>query len=148
MKTQAAEITSKSAKAQDVLAKRKAEAAKTTLPPIAEKSSKLLKVNENLIRRKIEAAKVAATEREKKKAHDPSPVLELEKKTISKRKLSNVSEQEKHVVAIEEPHESVGPAEKRREWIRSRRLIKKLIFCRLPKLSLRLVIPQKGKNRR
>jgi hypothetical protein len=34
----------KSTKAQDVLAKRKAEAAKTTLPPLAEKSSKLLKI--------------------------------------------------------------------------------------------------------
>jgi hypothetical protein len=56
---------------------------------------------------------VAATEREKKKVHDPSPVLELEKKTISKRKLSNASEQEKHVVAVEEPPESVGPAEKK-----------------------------------
>jgi hypothetical protein len=44
-----AEGTSKSTKAQDVLANRKAEAAKTTLPPLAEKSSKLLKVNENLI---------------------------------------------------------------------------------------------------
>jgi hypothetical protein len=56
---------------------------------------------------------VAATEREKKKVHDPSPVLELEKKSISKRKLSNASEQEKHVVAVEEPPESVGPAEKK-----------------------------------
>jgi hypothetical protein len=46
------EGASKSVKAQDVLAKRKADAAKTTLPPLAEKSSKLLKVNENLIRRK------------------------------------------------------------------------------------------------
>jgi hypothetical protein len=45
----AAEGTSKSAKAHDVLAKRKVEDAKTTLPPVAEKSSKLLKVNENLI---------------------------------------------------------------------------------------------------
>jgi hypothetical protein len=78
---------------------RKAEAAKTTLPPLTEKSSKLLKVNENLIRRKTEAAKVAAVEREKKKFHDPSPVLEFEKKTISKRDISSVSEQENHVIA-------------------------------------------------
>jgi hypothetical protein len=38
----------KCTKAQDVLAKRKADAAKATLPPLAEKSSKLLKINENL----------------------------------------------------------------------------------------------------
>jgi uncharacterized membrane-anchored protein len=93
-------------KAQDVLAKRKAEAAKTMLPPLAEKSSKLLKVNENLIRRKTEAAKLAATKKEKKKVHEPSPVPEFEKKTISKRKISNVSEQEKHVVTVEEQPES------------------------------------------
>jgi hypothetical protein len=62
-----AEGTLKSVKAQDVLAKQKAEAAKTTLPLLVEKSSKLLKFNKNLIRRKTEAAKVAAAEREKKK---------------------------------------------------------------------------------
>jgi hypothetical protein len=66
---------------QDVLAKRKADAAKTTLPPLAEKSSKLLKVNENLVRRKTEAAKVAAAEREKKRIHDPSPMTNLENTT-------------------------------------------------------------------
>jgi hypothetical protein len=70
-----AEGASKSAKAQDVLAKQKAEAAKTTLPPLAEKSSKLLMVNENLVWCKTEAAKVTATEREKNKIHDPSPVV-------------------------------------------------------------------------
>jgi hypothetical protein len=42
---------SKSAKAADVLAQRKADAAKTTLPRVAEKTSKLMKINENLIRR-------------------------------------------------------------------------------------------------
>jgi hypothetical protein len=63
----------KSTKAQDVLAKRKADAAKATLPPLAEKSSKLLKINENLARHKTEAAKVAAIEREKKKIHESSP---------------------------------------------------------------------------
>jgi hypothetical protein len=62
----------KSSKAQDVLAKRKADAAKATLPPLAKKSMKLSKVSETLARRKVEAAKVAATEREKKKAQDPS----------------------------------------------------------------------------
>jgi acyl-CoA reductase-like NAD-dependent aldehyde dehydrogenase len=63
----------KSTKAQDILAKRKADAAKATLPPLAEKSTKLLKVNETLARRKAEAAKVATAEREKKKIHDPLP---------------------------------------------------------------------------
>jgi hypothetical protein len=59
------------------LAKRKVDAAKTTLPPLAEKSSKLLKINENLARRKTEEAKVAAAEREKKKIHESSPVVDL-----------------------------------------------------------------------
>jgi hypothetical protein len=40
------EGTSKTAKATDVLAQRKAEDAKTTLPPIAEKSTKLMKISE------------------------------------------------------------------------------------------------------
>jgi hypothetical protein len=52
----------KNTKAQDILAKRKADAAKATLPPLAEKSTKLLKVNETLARRKDEAAKVAVAE--------------------------------------------------------------------------------------
>jgi hypothetical protein len=75
----ATEGAPKSTKAQDVFAKRKAEAAKTTLPPLAEKYSKLLKINENLAQRKTEAAKVAAAEREKKKIHDPSLANDLEK---------------------------------------------------------------------
>jgi hypothetical protein len=44
------EGTSKSAKAADVLAQRKADAAKTTLPPVAEKTTKLMKIKEILIR--------------------------------------------------------------------------------------------------
>jgi hypothetical protein len=44
------EGTSKTVKATDVLAQRKAEDAKTTLRPIAEKSTKLMKISENLIR--------------------------------------------------------------------------------------------------
>jgi hypothetical protein len=103
----------KSTKAQDVLAKRKADAAKTTLPLLVEKSSKLLKVNKNLIRHKTEAAKVAAVEKEKKKVHDPSPVIELEKKTISKKRVSSTSEEEKHVVAEETSPEDEEPAGKR-----------------------------------
>jgi hypothetical protein len=61
-----AENVAKSTKAQDVLAKRKVDTAKATLPPLAEKSTKLLKVNETLARRKAEAAKVAVPEREEK----------------------------------------------------------------------------------
>jgi hypothetical protein len=68
----------KNTKAQDILAKRKADAAKATLPPLAEKSTKLLKVNETLARRKAEAAKVVAAEREKKKSMTPpSPVMQI-----------------------------------------------------------------------
>jgi hypothetical protein len=107
------EGTSKSTKAQDVLAKRKAKAAKTTLPPLVETSSKLLKVNENLIRHKTKAAKVAAAEREKKKVHNPSSVIDLEKKTISKKRVSSTSEEEKHVVAEEMRPEDEEPAGKR-----------------------------------
>jgi hypothetical protein len=73
----------------------------------------LPKVNENLIRCKAEAAKVAAAEREKKKIHDPSPVIELEKKTISKKRVSSISDQEKHVVAEEAQPEDEEPARKR-----------------------------------
>jgi hypothetical protein len=66
----------KNIKAQDILAKRKADAAKATLPPLAEKSTKLLKVNETLARRKAEAAKVAAAERRRRRyMTPPSPVM-------------------------------------------------------------------------
>jgi hypothetical protein len=109
----ATEGAPKSMKAQDVLAKRKAEAAKTTLPPLAEKSSKLLRINENLTRCKTEAAKVAATEREKKKIHDPSPATDLEKKVVSKKRIASVSEEEEHVVAKERGPDDVEPAGKR-----------------------------------
>jgi hypothetical protein len=95
----ATEGAAKGTKAHDVLAKRKAQAAKTTLPPLAEKSSKLLKINENFTRRKTEAAKVAAAEREKNKIHDPSPVTDLEKKVVSKKRIASASEEAKHVVA-------------------------------------------------
>jgi hypothetical protein len=78
----------KSTKAQDVLAKRKADAAKATLPPLAEKSSKLLKINENLARRKTEAAKVAAAERERKrKFMNLPPLLILRKGWFQRRGL-------------------------------------------------------------
>jgi hypothetical protein len=103
----------KSTKAQDVLAKRKAEVAKTTLPPLAEKSSKLLKINENLARRKTEAAKVAAAEREKKNIHDPSLATDLERKVVSKKRIVSVLEEEKRVVAKEKGPDDEEPAGKR-----------------------------------
>jgi hypothetical protein len=109
------------------LAKRKAEATKTTLPPLVEKSSKLLKVNENLTRRKTEAAKVAAAEREKKKIHDPSPVIDLEKKTISKKRVASISEEEKCVVDEENLQTTRGLLRKGRESIRSQRQMTMLI---------------------
>jgi hypothetical protein len=73
------EGAAKNTKAQDVLAKRKADAAKATLPPLVENSSKLLRINENLARRKTEAANVVAAEREKKKVHDSPPLPILRK---------------------------------------------------------------------
>jgi hypothetical protein len=62
----------KNSKAQDILAKRKADAAKATLPPLAEKSTKLLKVNEK-------NPSLVAAEREKKKTHDPAVSGEADK---------------------------------------------------------------------
>jgi hypothetical protein len=103
----------KSTKGQDVLAKRKAEAAKTTRPPLAKKSSKLLKIDENFSRRKTEAAKVAAAEREKKKIHDPSPAIDLEKKVVSRKRVVGVLEEEKRVVAKEKGSDDEEPAGKR-----------------------------------
>jgi hypothetical protein len=92
----------KGVKATEVLAQQKADAAKTTLPPLAEKSTKLMKVNENLIRRKTDAVKVVAAEREKKKIHDVAPTITLEKKITSKRKTPSTTEKDKRIV-IEEP---------------------------------------------
>jgi hypothetical protein len=77
----------KSTKAQDILAKRKADAAKATLPSLAEKSTKLLKVNETLARRKAEAVKVAAAKREKKRTHDLALAGDVDKRLALKRPL-------------------------------------------------------------
>jgi hypothetical protein len=93
--TTAPEGTSKSVKAADVLVQQKADAAKTTLPPIAKKTSKLMKINENLIHRQTEAAKVVATEREKKKTQDAAPLVTLEKKDVSERKNPDGGEKDK-----------------------------------------------------
>jgi hypothetical protein len=94
------------------LAKRKADAAKATLPPLAEKSTKLLKVNETLARRKVEVAKVAAAEREKKKVHDPSPT-DTDKKVTSKKRPSEVSERGKRVTIKEKGPDDDEPFGKR-----------------------------------
>jgi hypothetical protein len=103
----------KNTKAQDILAKRKADAAKATLPPLAEKSTKLLKVNETLARRKAEAAKVVAAEREKKKVHDPSPAADADKKLASKKRSSEATERGKHVTIKEKGPDDDEPSGKR-----------------------------------
>jgi hypothetical protein len=109
----AAEGTSKNVKATDVLAQRKAKAAKTTLPPTAEKSTKLMKFSENLIRRKTDEAKVDAEEREKKKVQYVSPVITFKKKTVSKRKAPIVSEKDKGIIIEDSQPESTRPQEKK-----------------------------------
>jgi hypothetical protein len=101
------ESTSKSAKAADVLAQRKAEAAKTTLPPVVKKTTKLMKVNENLLRRQTEVEKVAAAE--KKKTQDAAPLITLEKKIVLKRKNSSVSEKDKEIVSENPQPEMASP---------------------------------------
>lgn len=107
------EGTSKVAKDTKVLVHRKAEVAKTTLPPIVEKSSKLMKVSESLIHQKTDVAKVVAAEKEKKKAHDVALAINLEKKTFSKRKAPSTSEKDKGVVIKEEQPEATKPREKK-----------------------------------
>jgi hypothetical protein len=103
----------KSTKAQDILAKRKADAAKATMPPLAEKSSKLLKINENLARCNTEAAKVAAAEREKKKIHESSPAVDLVKKVVSRKRPASAPEKEKRIVAKEKGPDDDDPAGKK-----------------------------------
>jgi hypothetical protein len=56
---------------------------------------------------------VAVAKREKKKVHNPSPVIELEKKTISKKRVASISDQEKHVVAAKTRLEDEEPTGKR-----------------------------------
>jgi hypothetical protein len=108
-----AENVARNTKAQDVLAKRKADAAKATLLPLAEKSTKLLKVNETLARRKAEAAKVAAAEREKKKVHDPSPAADAEKRVISEKRPVDASERGRRVTIKEKGPDDDEPSEKK-----------------------------------
>jgi hypothetical protein len=107
--TAVVDSAAKNTKAQDILAKRKADAAKATLPPLAEKSTKLLKVNETLACRKVEAAKVAAAERKKKKTHDTALAADADKRlALKKRPLETqpVKEKAKRVAVKEkEPDE-------------------------------------------
>jgi hypothetical protein len=108
-----AENVAKNTKAQDVLDKWKADAAKATLPRLAEKSTKLLKVNETLARRKAGAAKVAAAETEKKKVHDPSPAADAEKRVTSKKRPSEASDRGKRVTIREKGPDDDEPSGKR-----------------------------------
>jgi hypothetical protein len=103
----------KSTKAQDILAKRKADAAKATLLALAEKSTKLSKVNETLARRKAEAAKVAAAEREKKKIHDPSPASDADKRLASKKRPLEATERGRRVTIKEKEPDEDEPSGKR-----------------------------------
>jgi hypothetical protein len=107
------ESTVKSSKAQDVLAKRKADAAKATLPPLAEKSTKLSKVNETLARRKVEAAKVAAAEREKKKAQDPAVPGDVDKGLVSRKRPLDTVEKVKQLAIKEKKPEDTEASAKR-----------------------------------
>jgi hypothetical protein len=103
----------KNTKAQDILAKRKADAAKATLPPLAEKSNKLLKVSETLARRKAEAAKVAAAEREKKKTHDPAVSGEADKRLALKKRPLEATDRVKQIAVREKEPDDVEASGKR-----------------------------------
>jgi hypothetical protein len=103
----------KSSKSQDILAKRKADAAKATLPPLAEKSTKLLKGNETLARRKAEAAKVAAAEREKKKTQDPAVSGEADKGFALRKRPLDTTERVKQLAVKEKELEDVEASAKR-----------------------------------
>jgi hypothetical protein len=95
------------------LAKRKADAAKATLPPLAEKSTKLLKVNETLARRKAEAAKVAAAEREKKKTQDPAVSGEADKGLALRKRPLDTAEKVKQLAVKEKEPEDAEASAKR-----------------------------------
>jgi hypothetical protein len=138
----------KNTKAQDVLAKWKADAAKATLPLLAEKSSKLLKVSETLARRKTEAAKVAAAEREKKKVHDSSPAADLENRVISKKRPVDASERGRALQLRRKVPTMMSPPGKRHGPIRSRRQMKTLTFCRRLRFNLVHLILRGGLRRK
>jgi hypothetical protein len=73
----------------------------------------LLKVNETLARRKAEAAKVAATEREKKKIHDPSLVGGADKRLALKKRPLEAIERGKWVTIKEKWPDEDEPSGKR-----------------------------------
>jgi hypothetical protein len=137
----------KNTKAQDILAKRKADAAKATLPPLAEKSTKLSKVSETLACRKAEAAKVAVAEREKKKIHDPSLAGDADKKLASKKRPSEVMEGGNELLSRKKSPTRTSPLGKGRGLTQSRRLMRTLISCPCLRSSLALIILRRGQRR-
>jgi hypothetical protein len=137
----------KNTKAQDILAKRKADAAKATLPPLAEKSAKLLKVNETLARRKAKAAKVGATEREKKKTHDPALAADVDKRLALKKRPLERAERAKQVRLRRRGPTRTRPPEKGRGLTQSRRLMRTLISCRRLKSIPAVTILRRGQRR-
>jgi hypothetical protein len=105
-----------------------------------------LKVNENLIRRKTEAAKVVAVEREKKKMHDASPAAELEKKMVSKRKISSASEQKKDIVVEEQQPEGVKLPRKKARLDPFAKTDDDMDILATPQLELSSCYPPKAKE--
>jgi hypothetical protein len=136
----------KNTKAQDILAKHKADAAKATLPPLVEKSTKLLKVNETLARRKAEAEKVAATEREKKKVHDPSPAGDADKRMASKKRPSEATEKGRLLRSRRRVPTRMSPLGNGRGLTQSQRLMRTLTSCRRLRSNLALIIPRRGQR--
>jgi hypothetical protein len=130
--TTATEGASKGAKAADVLAQRKADVAKTTLPPVDEKTTKLTKISENLIHRQTEAAKVVAAEREKKKAQDIAPLVALEKKIVSKRKNPSGGEKDKEVVNETSQQATAKPQTKKQKVEKVSEVEKNIDACVTP----------------
>jgi hypothetical protein len=74
-----------------------------------------MKVTKNLVCRQTDAAKVAATEREKKRAQDATPLTILEKKTVSKRKNPSASEKDKEIVTENPQPEPAKPQAKKQK---------------------------------
>lgn len=99
------ESSSKLAKASEALAQWKAEAAKTTLPPVATKPSKLMSVEDR-------GCKSSGRREREKKVHEVVPATVLEKKTPSE------AEKEKGINTEGSQSEAAKPHEKRL-WIDS-----------------------------
>jgi hypothetical protein len=137
----------KNTKAQDILATRKADAAKATLPPLAEKSTKLLKVNETLARRKAEAAKVAAVEREKKKIHDPPPLVMQIRDWLQRRGLWKQQRGGSGLRSRRRGPTRTRPLGKGRRLTQSRRLMRTLTSCRRLRSNPALIILRRGQRR-